>query len=451
MCVVHGHFARRCHHRPDGGTPPIEYHGIRSCRRFFSGSCASNPQPPLRKTPIQFQPWARAYKTALDTPNVVLFTVTRLPEREDRFHWIGPLLVAHNGFYALRDNTIQINSLDDARKAQAIATYRDDARDQMLTGLGFTNLDRADSPDACLKKLAGGRVQLWLSDSLTLPAVARRNGLSGDRFKLAFAFRSLDLYIALSNDTPVSTATQWQQTLDDIKTEEIQHVELSGIANRFATMAAEIRLREFSLQQLNLNLQDEIEERKRAEATICDSEAKSLALLDALPDTVFQVDRDGRFIDFKGTPGDGFPNHAAVMGRTLSAVMPAPVAAPLMEKLQAAFSSPSPQIHEYSVEMKAGMAFYEARLVAVDQQLAVGVVRNITEKIRMDQEKIALEADLRQAHKMEAVGTLDKVLSATERAKTMVNQILAFSRSSRTCAPTRPTPWKTMAGCYPYP
>ena len=169
------------------------------------------------ETPIRFQPWSRAYKTALTTQDVALFTVTRLPERENRFHWIGPLLVAHNGFYALRENDIQIDSLEDARGVRAIATYRDDAREQMLTGLGFTNLDRADSPDACLKKLAGGRVPLWLGDSLTLPAVARRNGLSSDLFKLAFSFRSADLYIALSKDTPVSTAAKWQQTLDALK------------------------------------------------------------------------------------------------------------------------------------------------------------------------------------------------------------------------------------------
>jgi len=60
-------------------------------------------------------------------------------------------------------------------------------------------------------------VPLWLSDSLTLPAVARRNGLSSETFKLAFAFRSADLYIALSKDTPVSTAAKWQQTLDALK------------------------------------------------------------------------------------------------------------------------------------------------------------------------------------------------------------------------------------------
>ena len=252
----------------------------------------------------------------------------------------------------------------------------------------------------------------------------------------------------------------------DYRFEEIQHVELSGIANRFASMAAEIKSRESALQQLNRDLKEEIEERKRAEEIIRDSEAKSLALLDALPDTVFQVDRHGRFIDYKGTAGDGYPGRAVTVGRHIPEVLPEPIATQLMEKLQLALESQSPQIHEYALKTGAGEAYYEVRLVAVGSQLAVGVVRNISEKIRADHEKMALEADLRQAHKMEAVGTLaggiahdfnnilaaimgyveiakidlpdhpntlstlDKVLSATERAKTMVNQILAFSRKS---------------------
>ena len=171
------------------------------------------------KAPIQFQPWARAYKTALDTPNVALFSVTRTAEREDKFHWVGPLLLAHNGFYVRKGTAVDISGLDDARRVGAIATYRNDVRDQVLAALGFTNLDRSDSPDACLKKLVGGRVDLWLYDSLSLPAVARRNGVPLSALRMAYAFRSYDLYIALSRGTPDGTIAQWQNTLDTIKTD----------------------------------------------------------------------------------------------------------------------------------------------------------------------------------------------------------------------------------------
>ncbi|MFH1981463.1 MAG: ATP-binding protein [Pseudomonadota bacterium] len=287
---------------------------------------------------------------------------------------------------------------------------------------------------------------------------------------LTVIFIATGLLLRITMRKPMDILQQGMDRLTmgdyDYRFEEIQHVELSGIADRFATMAAKIKSRETTLQRLNQDLQEEVDERKRAEAMIRDSEAKSLALLDALPDTVFQVDRKGRFIDFKGTPGDGFPDQIATVGKDIATVLPEPAASQLMVKLQLALETQSPQILEYALTTPAGQNYFEARLVAVGSQLAVGVVRNITENIRADHEKARLEADLRQAHKMEAVGTLaggiahdfnnilaaimgyaeiakidladhpsaranlDKVLSATERAKAMVNQILAFSRKS---------------------
>ena len=49
------------------------------------------------------------------------------------------------------------------------------------------------------------------------------------------------------------------------KIEEIHHMELSEIANRFNDMASEIRVREASLYEMNKELQQEIIERKQAE------------------------------------------------------------------------------------------------------------------------------------------------------------------------------------------
>jgi hypothetical protein len=37
---------------------------------------------------IKIYPWKRAYEIALKEPGIVLFTASRNPDREDRFHWI---------------------------------------------------------------------------------------------------------------------------------------------------------------------------------------------------------------------------------------------------------------------------------------------------------------------------------------------------------------------------
>jgi signal transduction histidine kinase/ActR/RegA family two-component response regulator len=239
--------------------------------------------------------------------------------------------------------------------------------------------------------------------------------------------------------------------------------ELTGIAMRFAGMAADVQRREQQLLALNQGLQDEIVERQRVETKIRDAEARSSALLDALPDMVCQLDGKGRVLECKGAT-DAIAPPDKLKGKTPAELLPPDVAAGFMAALAQAFSSKRLQIFEYAVAHRKKTAYFESRIVAVSPQVAVAVVRNITERIRGEQQRASLEAQLRQAQKMEAVGTLaggiahdfnnilaaimgyvelarletapdtrvahhlEKMLTACERAKNLVQQILMFSR-----------------------
>jgi polar amino acid transport system substrate-binding protein len=48
---------------------------------------------------ITILPWARGYHLLKSRPNVVLFSTTRTKERENLFHWVGPLCTSRIGFY----------------------------------------------------------------------------------------------------------------------------------------------------------------------------------------------------------------------------------------------------------------------------------------------------------------------------------------------------------------
>jgi polar amino acid transport system substrate-binding protein len=47
---------------------------------------------------IQLYHWARGYQLALTKPNTMLFAMTRSPEREKLFKWVGPI---YRGRYSL--------------------------------------------------------------------------------------------------------------------------------------------------------------------------------------------------------------------------------------------------------------------------------------------------------------------------------------------------------------
>lgn len=162
-------------------------------------------------------PWARGYNLLTTQPNVALFSTTRTKERETLFHWVGPLCTSQNGFYAKKSSLIRINSLEDAKKVSSIATYKEDAREQMLRSWGFTNIDSSRSPASNLKKLLSGRVDLWLYDSIGMPKVAEQLGVDATELELVLPLNEVSLWVAFSKGTSEKIMKKWQETLDEMK------------------------------------------------------------------------------------------------------------------------------------------------------------------------------------------------------------------------------------------
>jgi polar amino acid transport system substrate-binding protein len=202
-------------------NPPFNYleDGV------FTGSATEVVREILRRlnlpSDIQVMTWARAYQLALTQPNVVLFSTARTQERENLFHWVGPIYKVRFGFYARRGSGPYPTCLADAKKVNAIATYKDDVREQLLKSLGFTNLDSSKSPASNLKKLLSGRVDLWLYSNLGVPSIARKLGIDPGEVELVLPFKDKNVYIAISKGTPRAVVDQWQATLDKMKREGI--------------------------------------------------------------------------------------------------------------------------------------------------------------------------------------------------------------------------------------
>ncbi|MCB2145931.1 MAG: response regulator [Deltaproteobacteria bacterium] len=181
--------------------------------------------------------------------------------------------------------------------------------------------------------------------------------------------------------------------------DEVHHNELADIARRFSKMADRIREREQSLQK-------EAAERKRAEDKSRESEARSQAILDAIPDIMFQFDRDGRFIDVRGKPGNLTVSPDQCIGRKIEHVMPGLIARIFRNQLSRTFETRQVRVFEYDLPIEDVIRYYECRLVAVSDDLALGMVRNISERVTAAMEKNRLLDQLQRAQKMEAIGML---------------------------------------------
>jgi polar amino acid transport system substrate-binding protein len=172
-----------------------------------------------RADTIQILTWARGYDLALSRPNVVLFSTARTHQRENLFDWVGPLYRVRFGFYAKKESGLHLTSLEDAKKVGAIATYKNDVREQLLKSQGFTNLDSSKSPASNLKKLMSGRVDLWLFSNLGVERVANQIGIDPDELELVLPFKDSYAYIAISKGTSQAVVKRWREVFDELKQE----------------------------------------------------------------------------------------------------------------------------------------------------------------------------------------------------------------------------------------
>lgn len=105
-------------------------------------------------------PWARAYDLALAEPNVLIFPILRTPEREHRFKWVGPCVEIRSVLYRRADRPdLTLARWQDAR-AFVVGVVRDDFREALLRGQGFTRLVVSASAQENFRKLVNGQVDL---------------------------------------------------------------------------------------------------------------------------------------------------------------------------------------------------------------------------------------------------------------------------------------------------
>jgi polar amino acid transport system substrate-binding protein len=166
---------------------------------------------------IEIMPWSDGYALVQKDPNVMIYSIVRMPSREDMFKWVGPIGFDDEWFYAKRGADIKIASLDDAKKAKSIAVYRNDRNQLFLSEKGFTNLDISENDMECVKKLADGKVELWLGPSSGLHFIAYKAGVNPAELQPVSYVKRSEYYIAFNKNTPDSVIKPWQAALDEMK------------------------------------------------------------------------------------------------------------------------------------------------------------------------------------------------------------------------------------------
>ncbi|MCP4345763.1 MAG: PAS domain S-box protein [Desulfobacterales bacterium] len=141
------------------------------------------------------------------------------------------------------------------------------------------------------------------------------------------------------------------------------------------------------LKEQNEQLQKEIAERMRTEAALQESEARYKAIISAIPDTIFRVNRDGFYLecnaasdDMLAVPKDEFA------GKNIGELgFPAEFVEQALAFVRKTLDSGRIQVFEYNLELKGRVQEHEARIAPLAKEEVLVIVRNVTERKKAEQ------------------------------------------------------------------
>ena len=152
---------------------------------------------------LQVLPWARAYRTALNQPNTMIFSLSRSSSRENLFIWGGKLTTEEVYAWGLKEKfKTPITNIEQLKKYK-IAVANSTTTYQYFKEQQHPSIYKIVSQDQGLQMLYLDRVDIITSTKNTLKA--RTSKLNLDASKLIkiipISAVNLDLYFAFSLNT----------------------------------------------------------------------------------------------------------------------------------------------------------------------------------------------------------------------------------------------------------
>lgn len=130
----------------------------------------------------------------------------------------------------------------------------------------------------------------------------------------------------------------------------------------------------------------DLTERKRFEDELKKSEAKNRALLDAIPDAIFLLDKEGNFLDYRAPNSSILYAPAELfMGKNIHSIMPQDLVELTMNNLGLARQSGKMQVFEYQLPTNGEIKHFEARINLCEGGDFLALVRDVTERKRSDE------------------------------------------------------------------
>jgi diguanylate cyclase (GGDEF)-like protein/PAS domain S-box-containing protein len=190
------------------------------------------------------------------------------------------------------------------------------------------------------------------------------------------------------SDFPKNTADEWQGYYDRALQGERFNIQLS---TKFTLKPHDVEYNFSPIRDQDGKVSGvtvfgrDITERLQMERLLHDSEEQNRAIIDSVPDLMFRLQRDGTITDYHApkdssllVPPKEFLNHI------LEDVLPPTVAASAREAIKRALITNQMVMFDYEMEIKGETRYYEDRIVPINSEEVLSVIRDITERRRAE-------------------------------------------------------------------
>ena len=173
------------------------------------------------KCDMQLVPWTRAYKTVLETPDTMIYTISRIPLREKQFTWIGPILPRSMWIYARTEVASKIHTLKDIANFRIGAIREEASLSELLeAGVPSSSIQIFNTNTDEMRMLKAGKIDIVANTEIGMQQNQKTFGIADKAMKRMMKLNDgAALYFGMNINSNRDLVAKLQASVDKMKRE----------------------------------------------------------------------------------------------------------------------------------------------------------------------------------------------------------------------------------------
>jgi PAS domain S-box-containing protein len=257
--------------------------------------------------------------------------------------------------------------------------------------------------------------------------------------------------------------------------------EFTDSENNRSQVIAFHELIEIKEQACILSMFYDVTEQRQAQDALKSAEARTRAILESIPDMIFEISKDGEFLDFMAASeiSPRMPP-AEFIGRNIREIFPPVIVRQTLFALERVLATSHLHAFEYGMPPGEETQFFEARIAAITSESAIIMVRDISQRkwVETEREKLIkelegknselerftytvshdlksplitikgflgfLERDAASGNAARLKSDIQRIADATDKMQALLNELLELSRVGRLVNPHQSIPFNEI-------